>query len=179
MVTIKQIAVIALLLTLSTCVKFNWLNEHKEAEPNKANILSQYYCGFGDNFCGQSSDDDVAPGSKLVILAFVNTKQDGSVVMDEDKFPHAPYKIWKSHGQKVLISVGGQNGNWNYVFASNSSITNFVNSLVDIVKRFKLDGVDLDIESYSAAPRTVANTFIQLKTALTALGGKKIVTASP
>ena len=85
------------------------------------------------------------PGTKLVILAFVNTKADGSVVMDEDNFPHGPYKIWKSHGQKVLISVGGQNGNWGYVFASNSSIDNFVKSLVDIVHRFKLDGVDLDI----------------------------------
>ena len=42
-----------------------------------------------------------------------------------------------------------------------------------------MDGVDLDIESYNAAPRIVANTFIQLKTALTALGGKKLVTASP
>ena len=179
MVTIKQLILITILLTLSASIKFDWIKEHKTNEINKADFLSQYYCGFGDNFCGQSDDDDVASGSKLVILAFVNTKSDGSVIMDEDKFPHAPYKIWKSHGQKVLISVGGQNGNWGNVFASTSSIDNFVNSLVDLVKRFKLDGVDIDIEYYNAAPRTVANMFIQLKTSLTALGGKKIVTASP
>ena len=140
--------------------------------------MSQYYCGFGDKFCGQSTEDDVNPGTKLVILAFLNTKADGSVIMDEDNFPHGPFKIWKSHGQKVLVSVGGQNGNWGYVFASKQNIDNFVNSLVDIVKRFKLDGVDLDIENYNTPPRTVANTIIQLKTALLELGGKKLLTAS-
>ena len=65
------------------------------------------------------------------------------------------------------------------MFATNSSIDNFIKSLVDIVHRFKLDGVDLDIESYNAPPRTVANTIIALKTALLALGGKKLLTASP
>lgn len=76
----KFIAILALILVLSSCFKFNWLS--KEKEEAKTTVLSQYYCGFGDNFCGQSTDDDVNPGSKLVILAFVNTKQDGSVVMD-------------------------------------------------------------------------------------------------
>jgi GH18 family chitinase len=41
--------------------------------------------------------------------------------------------------------VGGQNGNWAYVFASDTSINNFVNSLTAIVQKFRLDGVDLDI----------------------------------
>lgn len=99
--------------------------------------------------------------------------------MDEERFPHAPYKTWKSHGKMVLISVGGQNGNWGTVFSSQNNIDNFVKSLVDIVRRFKLDGVDIDIEYYGAPPKTVANMIIQLKTALTALGGKKLVTASP
>lgn len=41
--------------------------------------------------------------------------------------------------------MGGQNGNWAYVFASETSRTNFINSLVGIVDKYKLDGVDLDI----------------------------------
>ena len=76
-------------------------------------------------------------------------------------------------------SVGGQNGHWGTVFASTQSTDNFINSLVDIVKRFKLDGVDLDLESFNTPPRVVANAIIKLKTALLALGGKKILTASP
>ena len=76
----KLVAILACLLILSSSIKFNWINKNKEEV--KATVLSQYYCGFGDNFCGQSTTDDVNPGTKLVILAFVNTKPDGSVVMD-------------------------------------------------------------------------------------------------
>ena len=75
----------------------------------------------------------------------------------------------------MLISVGGQNGNWGWIYANSTSITAFVNSLVKIVNDYKLDGVDLDIESYLATPRTVANSIIQLKTAL----GKKLLVVSP
>jgi GH18 family chitinase len=82
----------------------------------------------------------------------------------------------------VLISIGGQNGNWANVFASNASATNFVNAAVDFVKRFNLDGVDIDIEYYGAAPRVVANMLCSLRRQLDALGldsGKKIITVSP
>lgn len=79
----------------------------------------------------------------------------------------------------MLISVGGQNGNWGNVFASNTSITNFVDTLTGIVKKFNLDGVDLDIESFNAPPRVVANAIIQLKTSLNTLGGKKWLVVSP
>jgi hypothetical protein len=75
----KVIALLAILLLSASSIKFNWLTPHQEA---KATVLSLYYCGFGDKFCGQSTEDDVNPGAKLVILAFVNTQSDGSVIMD-------------------------------------------------------------------------------------------------
>ena len=65
--------------------------------------------------------------------------------MDEDHFPAQQVKAWKQNGKKVVLSVGGQNGNWAYVFASQESRANFIASLVSYVSRFKLDGVDLDI----------------------------------
>ena len=100
--------------------------------------------------------------------------------MDEVNFPTQPYQEWKASGKKVLISVGGQNGNWANVFASNASATNFVNAAVDLVNRFKLDGVDIDIEYYGAPPRSVANMLCYLRSQLDALGsGKKIITVSP
>lgn len=71
--------------------------------------------------------------------------------------------------------MGGQNGNWNYVFKSSDNINNFVSSLVAAVTKYGLDGVDLDIESYNATPRTVANAIIQLKKAL----GTKLIIVSP
>nr|BAJ93245.1 predicted protein [Hordeum vulgare subsp. vulgare] len=137
--------------------------------------LSVFYCGFGGDFCGQSTTDDVHPGASFVILAFVNTNSDGSVTIDSANHPYDLVQKWQDAGKKVFISVGGQNGNWNYVFASQSNIDKFVSSLVSIVNTYGLDGVDLDIESYSATPRTVANAIIQLKAAL----GTKLIIVSP
>lgn len=76
----------------------------------------------------------------------------------------------------MLISIGGQNGNWAWIFASQDSINAFVASVVTIITTYNLDGVDLDIESYLATPRTVANTIIQLKTAI---GDDKLLIVSP
>jgi GH18 family chitinase len=87
----------------------------------------------------------VHPATTNVILAFANTQADGSIIVDTANFPSGPYAQWKAAGMNVLISVGGANGNWNNVFASNASITAFVNSLVAVVTQFNLDGVDLDI----------------------------------
>ena len=75
----------------------------------------------------------------------------------------------------MIISVGGQNGNWVNVFASSTSITNFVNSVKQILDDYQLDGVDLDIENYNATPLTVANAIIQLKEAIR----PKIIVVSP
>lgn len=50
--------------------------------PGASHVLSMFYCGFGSDYCGQSKTDDVNPKSAIVILAFVNTQSDGSVIMD-------------------------------------------------------------------------------------------------
>jgi chitinase len=108
-------------------------------------------------------------------LAFANTQPDGSIIVDDANFPVNLTLRWQSSGKKVVISVGGQNGNWGYVFANPTSIKNFISSLTAVVTKYGLDGVDLDIESYIATPRTVANTIISLKKAL----GNKLIIVSP
>lgn len=138
--------------------------------------VSMFYCGFGANFCGQSTDDDVNPKTRTVILAFVNTQPDGSVIADDANFPTALISKWKNSGKRVVISVGGQNGNWPNVFASATSTNNFIAALANIVVTYGLDGVDLDIENYLATPRTVANMILALRTAL---GPNKLIIVSP
>jgi GH18 family chitinase len=100
---------------------------------------------------------------------------DGKIVVDDDHFPTALVKGWKANGKKVLISVGGQNGNWNSIFSSATNIQNFIASVTETVNKHKIDGVDLDIESYMAPPRVVANTIIKLKESLLTLGRKYLV----
>lgn len=80
---------------------------------------AMFYCGFSGDFCGQSKLNDVHPSISTVILAFGNTLPDGKVIVDDDlNFPKGPMDEWKRNGKTVIISVGGQNGNWAYVFAS-------------------------------------------------------------
>ena len=175
----KIITLAALILLVSYFKVSSW-KAATDLSVAGTDVLSVYYCGFGESFCGQSKANDVYAKTTHVILAFINTLGNGSLIMDETNFPKQPFQEWRTAKKKVLISIGGQNGNWANVFASNASATNFVNAAVDIVKRFNLDGVDIDIEYYGAAPRVVANMLCSLRSALDALGtGKKIITVSP
>jgi len=123
-----------------------------------------FYCGFSGDYCGQSNTDDVNPKASIVILAFLNTSPDGSALIDRNNFPNNQVKQWKQQGKIVVLSVGGQNGNWATVFASEANTDRFIGSLLNHVRNYGVDGVDLDIESYLAPPRAVANMIIQLKT---------------
>lgn len=153
--------VLALLLVAALSARVNWFKGQPKAQPKAQQYeLSMFYCGFGGEFCGQSTEDDVHSLTTNVILAFVNTNPDGSVFIDEENYPQSHHNSWKASGKKVLISVGGQNGNWAYIFASSTSITNFVTSVAGILSKWSLDGVDIDIESYMVSPRTVANMIL-------------------
>jgi chitinase/chitodextrinase len=48
-------------------------------------------------------------------------------------------------GQKVIISVGGQNGTISVT--SSSAATNFANSVISLMNTFGFDGVDIDLEN--------------------------------
>lgn len=50
-----------------------------------------------------------------------------------------------SRGQKVIISVGGQNGTVSV--GDSTAATNFANSVNSLVSRFGFDGVDIDLEN--------------------------------
>lgn len=145
---------------------------------NTSYNLSMFYCGFSGEFCGQSTSDDINGASSIVILAFANTQPNGAIVVDSGNFPTSNVQKWQSSGKKVVISVGGQNGNWNYVFASSTSIQNFITSVSNEISKHSLDGVDLDIESYNAAPATVADMINNLRVVLNKLG-KKLIIVSP
>lgn len=87
-------------------------------------------------------------------------------------------QAWKNSGKKVILSVGGQNGNWAVVFASEANRANFITTVTNAIKKYNLDGVDLDLESYSVAPRIVAQTIIDLKKSIMTLG-RKLLIVSP
>ena len=137
--------------------------------------LSMFYCGFDKDFCGQSTTDDVTTKASFVILAFANILNNGSIEVDRNKFPTNLQYSWKNTGKKVILSVGGQNVDWDTAFTNTQNTNNFINSVFDAVNKYNIDGVDLNIETYKIPPRTVANMIISLKTKL----NNKLLTVAP
>lgn len=54
-----------------------------------------------------------------------------------------------------MISVGGQNGVWDYIFVADQNEVNFIKAVVDVIAKYNLDGIDLDIEDYKTPPAKV------------------------
>jgi chitinase len=100
---------------------------------------------------------DVSPQWDVIIVAFANVNHqapEGTMQMDlRPGLDLAQVKddiAWlKNQGKKVLISLGG--GGEYFTLDQQTSIPNFVNSVVQIETEFGFDGIDIDFESPSLA----------------------------
>ncbi|MEY9858118.1 chitinase [Catenulispora sp. GAS73] len=101
----------------------------------------------------------VPAGYNLVAVAFANAdpSNPGGVTFSVDSglssalggYTDAQFKAdiatLHSRGQKVIISVGGQNGAISV--ADSTSANNFANSVYGIMQSYGFDGVDIDLEN--------------------------------
>jgi len=79
----------------------------------------------------------------------------------------------KARGQKVIISVGGQNGTISV--ADSASATNFANSIYSLMNTYGFDGVDIDLEN-GVNPTYMASALRQLSSLA---GSNLIITMAP
>jgi chitinase len=101
----------------------------------------------------------------------------------------AAIKAKQAQGKKVLISIGGQNGQVQLTTAA--ARDRFVESVSAIIDRYGLDGLDIDFEGHSlylnpgdtnlAAPTTpvIVNLISALKTLKSRYGAKFTLTMAP
>jgi chitinase len=78
-----------------------------------------------------------------------------------------------ARGQKVILSVGGQNGTVSVSDAASAS--NFASSVDSIVKQYGFDGVDIDLEN-GVNPTYMASALQQLQSDV---GSSLIITLAP
>lgn len=78
-----------------------------------------------------------------------------------------------SRGQKVILSVGGQNGTISVSDATSAS--NFASSVYSIIKQYGFDGVDIDLEN-GVNPTYMASALEQLESDV---GSSLIITLAP
>ena len=101
----------------------------------------------------------------------------------------AAIRAKQAQGKKVLISIGGQNGE--VQLTTTAARDNFVNSVSAIIDKYGLDGLDVDFESQSLSlnsgdtdfhnPTTpvIVNLISALKTLKARYGAKFVLTMAP
>jgi chitinase len=122
-----------------------------------AHVLTGYWQDF-TNGAKPLRLSQVPTSYNLVAFAFANaTGTPGAVSFSVDSglssalggYSDAQFKsdvaTLHSHGQKVIISVGGQNGTVSV--GDSTSATNFANSVYSIMTGYGFDGVDIDLEN--------------------------------
>jgi chitinase len=148
-------------------------------------LLMGYWQDFSGNGAMPLTIAAVPSGYTIIAVAFANsTATPGAVSFTLDPglsaalggYTTAQFMadIVAAHakGQKVIISVGGQNGS--ITVSDATSATNFANSVHQIMTTFGFDGVDIDLEN------TVSPTFMgSALRQLVALSPGAIITMAP
>ncbi|KAI8320124.1 endochitinase, partial [Martensiomyces pterosporus] len=118
-----------------------------------------------------------------VALAFALPNQDGSLSFDATSSLPGVVANLKKTNTKTLVSIGGWTGSkyFSNILKDNSKRSNFLNSIVSLVKNNGLDGIDIDWEypGHKANPgnsidpqRDTSNFLAFLKDLRTALNAK-------
>jgi chitinase len=151
-----------------------------------AHVLAGYWQDF-TNTAEPLSLASVPSGYNLVDVAFANadSANDGGVTFSIDptlasdlggytaaQFT-ADVKTLQSRGQKVVLSVGGQNGD--VTVADASEAANFANSVYSLMKTYGFNGVDIDMEN-GINPTYMAQALESLRTMA---GSSLIITLAP
>ncbi|HWG25356.1 glycosyl hydrolase family 18 protein [Actinospica sp.] len=151
-----------------------------------AHVLAGYWQDF-TNTAPALSLASVPTGYNLVDVAFASTDSanDGGVTYSVDSglssalggYTDAQFTAdvatLHSRGQKVLLSIGGQNGTISV--ASSSAATNFANSAYSLMKQYGFDGVDIDLEN-GVTPTYMAQALQDLHNLA---GSSLIITLAP
>lgn len=134
--------------------KINTTQDTKSAKassiPDK--ILVGYWHNF-DNGTGTIKLRDVSPAWDVINLSFgePTTVTSGDIKFQpvnatENEFKE-DVKYLQSQGKKVLLSIGGQNGQ--VQLTTDGAKNTFIKSVSEIIDKYGLDGLDIDFEGHS------------------------------
>ncbi|SPE35223.1 Glycoside hydrolase, family 18 [Candidatus Sulfopaludibacter sp. SbA3] len=124
--------------------------------PQNGHKLIGYWAGYGA--AGSTIPlREVSPQWDIILVAFSTPDRnapEGTMQfhtpagLDTEQFK-ADIAYLKSHGRKVMISLGG--GGQHFTLADPQRVPNYVSSVTRIVTEYGFDGIDIDFESPSLA----------------------------
>lgn len=122
-----------------------------------AAVSSKTIVGYWHNFDNGSGFiklRDVSPKFDVINVSFAEPTSgvaNGTIGFTPYNYTEADFKAdvayLQSQGKKVIISIGGQNGQ--VQLASTAARDNFVNSVTAIIENYGFDGLDVDFEGHS------------------------------
>jgi chitinase len=130
--------------------------------PSGGGLPKHVLAGYWQDFTNGATSmrlSSVPSGYNLVDVAFAtaDSANDGGVTYSIDSglssalggYTAAQFtsdvSTLHSRGQKVILSIGGQDGTIS--ISSSSAATNFANSVYSLMKQYGFDGVDIDLEN--------------------------------
>ncbi|OAB27089.1 carbohydrate-binding protein [Paenibacillus macquariensis subsp. defensor] len=147
--------------------------------------------GYWHNFTNGSTNlklSDVPSQYDIIVLSFADmdaTKPGGVTFNVDSKLSTAlggytnanlisDIQAKRAQGKKVILSIGGAEGNINLGSAS-PNVSNFVTSMSGLITQFGLDGIDIDLES----GMNVANLTTAVRQIQQQFGSGFILTMAP
>lgn len=132
-------------------------NPDPNPNPKPDNLPDKLLVGYWHNFDNGSTSTplkDTSLNYDIIDVAFAESESDQATMYFE------PYnntvegfrkevEYLQSKGKKVIISIGGQNGRLDLDTKEKEDI--FVNTMIDIVKTYNFDGIDIDLEGGAVA----------------------------
>ncbi|MDQ0089504.1 chitinase [Paenibacillus anaericanus] len=156
-----------------------------------SNLPKHILTGYWHNFINNSSNiklSEVPSQYDIIVLSFADmdlTKPGGVTFNVDSKLSTAlggytnanlisDIQAKRVQGKKVILSIGGAEGNINLGSAS-PNISNFVTSMSGLITQFGLDGIDIDLES----GMNVANLTLAVRQIQQQFGSDFILTMAP
>ncbi len=142
----------------------------KQTAGGNGRLLIGYWHDF-DNGSVDLPLAKVSTNFDVIIVAFGGTTNDTSTISFEVDAAHiesqaqfiADIQTLHSQNKKVLLSLGGANGN--VTLNTAQDVTNFVQSVSNLIQQYGFDGIDIDIENNSFVLASGDNDFMNPKTA--------------
>ncbi|GGF98963.1 hypothetical protein GCM10010913_20900 [Paenibacillus aceti] len=129
------------------------VNATKAQAAVSSKMIVGYWHNF-DNGSGFIKLRDVSPKFDVINVSFAEPTSgvtNGTIGFTPYNYTDADFKAdvvyLQSQGKKVLISIGGANGQ--VQLPSTTARDNFVNSVTAIIEKYGFDGLDVDFEGHS------------------------------